>query len=271
MIMNVWQTIVSWVTDTSLAVTGRVIPFILIVACGILLIQILLTIVKKFLEKSRLEKAAHSLIVSVIRVTAYVMLALIAASKLGIDITGLVALASVITLAISLALQNSLANLIGGFTLLNTKPFASGDYVEIAGQAGTVKEIGMAYTKLLTPDNKLIYIPNASVVSAEIVNYTCTGTRRLDVAVSASYDMPVEKVLQALREAGTVDQALADPPVFVAVTNYGESTIEYTLRIWCRTEDYWPANFLIKRRVKEIFDREGLKMTYSNINVHIKP
>lgn len=268
--MNVWQTIVSWFTNTSLAVTGRVIPFILIMVCGILLIQILLTIVKKFLARSRLEKAAHSLILSVIRVTAYVMLALIGASKLGIDTTGLVALASVVTLAVSLALQNSLANLIGGFTLLNTKPFASGDYVEIAGQSGTVKEIGMAYTKLLTPDNKLTYIPNASVVSAEIVNYTCTGTRRLDVTVNASYETPVEKVLEALREAGDVDQALDDPAIFVAVTNYGESAIEYTLRIWCRTDDYWPANFLIKKRVKEIFDREGLKMTYPNLNVHIK-
>lgn len=268
--MNVWQTIVSWFTNTSLAVTGRVIPFILIMVCGILLIQILLTIVKKFLARSRLEKAAHSLILSVIRVTAYVMLALIGASKLGIDTTGLVALASVVTLAVSLALQNSLANLIGGFTLLNTKPFASGDYVEIAGQSGTVKEIGMAYTKLLTPDNKLTYIPNASVVSAEIVNYTCTGTRRLDVTVNASYETPVEKVLEALREAGDVEQALDDPAIFVAVTNYGESAIEYTLRIWCRTDDYWPANFLIKKRVKEIFDREGLEMTYPNLNVHIK-
>lgn len=268
--MNVWQTIVSWFTNTSLAVTGRVIPFILIMVCGILLIQILLTIVKKFLARSRLEKAAHSLILSVIRVTAYVMLALIGASKLGIDTTGLVALASVVTLAVSLALQNSLANLIGGFTLLNTKPFASGDYVEIAGQSGTVKEIGMAYTKLLTPDNKLTYIPNASVVSAEIVNYTCTGTRRLDVTVNAAYEAPVEKVLEALREAGDVEQALDDPAIFVAVTNYGESAIEYTLRIWCRTDDYWPANFLIKKRVKEIFDREGLEMTYPNLNVHIK-
>lgn len=268
--MNVWQTIVSWFTNTSLAVTGRVIPFILIMVCGILLIQILLTIAKKFLARSRLEKAAHSLILSVIRVTAYVMLALIGASKLGIDTTGLVALASVVTLAVSLALQNSLANLIGGFTLLNTKPFASGDYVEIAGQSGTVKEIGMAYTKLLTPDNKLTYIPNASVVSAEIVNYTCTGTRRLDVTVNAAYETPVEKVLEALREAGDVEQALDDPAIFVAVTNYGESAIEYTLRIWCRTDDYWPANFLIKKRVKEIFDREGLEMTYPNLNVHIK-
>ena len=126
------------------------------------------------------------------------------------------------SLAISLALQNSLTNLIGGFTLLYTKPFKSGDYVEIAGQSGTVDTIGMAYTRLITPDNKLIFIPNNAVVSAEITNYTVRGKRRLDIAVTASYDAPTEQVLTALRAAADVPGVLEDPAVFTALTGYGE-------------------------------------------------
>lgn len=261
----------SWLADIGLSTANRMVPFALIIIVGIVLVQTVLTIIKKILSKSKMEKAAHSLILSVVRIVAYVMLALVGASALGLDITGLVALASVVTLAISLALQNSLTNLIGGFTLLYTKPFKSGDYVEVAGQAGTVSEIGMAYTKLITPDNKLTYIPNASVVSAEIVNYTCTGTRRLDIAVSVSYDTPIDDVLKALHEAGSVEKILPDQGVFTAVTKYNQGTVDYVLRVWTKTEDFWDVNFLLNKRVKEIFDREGLKMAYPRLNVHLNP
>ena len=205
-----------------------------------------------------------------VRVVLYGLLILIAASALGIDVTGVVALASVVTLALSLALQNSLTNLIGGFTLLYTHPFTSGDYVEIAGQSGTVQEIGMAYTKLTTPDNKMVSIPNSSVVGAEIVNYTVTGTRRVDVEVTASYDAPIQKVIAALREAADVPQRLEDKDIFAEVMNYGDSSISYAVRIWTTGADYWTAKFDIQRRIKEIFDREGIEMTYPHLNVHIQ-
>jgi len=147
-----------------------ILPALLLVVIGIVVIVIIKKIVNSILVKSKLEKAAHSLIKSVISVILYLLLGLIVASKLGIDVTGVVALASVLTLAISLSVQNMLTNLIGGFTLLSTKPFVSGDFVEIAGQSGTVKEIGLTYTKLLTPDNKEVSIPNSAVVAAQIVN-----------------------------------------------------------------------------------------------------
>ncbi len=263
------QTFLNWLTSTGYAALSRILPFLLILLVGFIIIRIVMSIAKKLLANSKLEKAAHSLILSVLRVLLYGLLSLIAASSLGIDVTGIVALASVLTLAVSLALQNSLSNLIGGFTLLYTKPFHSGDYVEIAGQAGTVKEIGMAYTKLTTPDNKLTYIPNSAVIAAEIVNYSVTGTRRVDVNISASYTTPMDDVLTALKEACTVPQALEDPAVFVAITKYGESAIEYTARVWVKTDDYWDVWFDVNKRVKEIFDRDGLQMTYPHINVHL--
>lgn len=257
-----------FMTLGTLAVS-TILPAVILAAVGILLIQLLLKVTKTFLEKSKLEKAAYTLILSCIKVVGYVLLALMVASKLGIDVTGIVALASVLTLAVSLALQNILANVIGGFTLLYTKPFASGDFVEIAGQSGTVKEIGLTYTKLATADNKLVSIPNSAVIAAEIVNYTTTGTRRVDVAASASYDMAVEDVLAALREAGAVSTALADPAPFAAVKNYGESSVEYILQVWCKAEDYWTTLFTINNNVKAVFEQNNIHMSYPHINVHM--
>ena len=125
-----------------------ILPVVAILVIGILVIRILMRIINKTLKKSKLEKAAHSLIKTVIRAVLYGLLVLMAASRLGVDVTGVVALASVVALAASLAVQNILTNVMGGFTLLYTKPFSSGDFVEIAGQSGTVQEIGLAYTRL---------------------------------------------------------------------------------------------------------------------------
>lgn len=246
-----------------------ILPVIIILVIGILAIRLLLRIVSKALEKTKLEKIAHTLIKSVLRIVLYVLLGLIVASKLGIDVTGIVALASVLTLAVSLSVQNALTNLIGGFTLLYTKPFTSGDFVEIAGQSGTVKEIGLTYTKLATGDNKIISIPNSAVVAAEIVNYSVSGTRRVDITVSASYTAPVESVLDALREAACVPTAFDAPAPFAAVKNYGDSAIEYVLQIWCSSPDYWTTFFDANQKIKEVFDAKNISMTYPHLNVHL--
>lgn len=260
---------IEWLTHLATSIANRILPFLFIMIAGILIIKIVLKIVNKALEKSKLEKAAHSLIKSLIRTVLYLLLGLIAASSLGIDVTGIIALASVLTLAVSLSVQNLLTNVIGGFTLLYTKPFKSGDYVEIASESGTVSEIGMTYTKLTTPDNKLIYIPNSAVVSADITNYSVTGTRRVDIAISASYDAPTQTVLDALYEAAKVDGVMADPAPFAAVTKYGDHAIEYTLRVWTATDDYWNVYYAMNEKVRTTFKESGISMTYPHLNVHL--
>jgi len=260
-------TFFAWLESFAVA---SLLPAVIITVVGILAIRLVNQLVKVALEKSKLEKAAHSLIKTGIRVVLYILLALIVASRLGIDVTGVVALASVLTLAVSLSVQNALTNVIGGFTLLSTKPFVSGDFVEIAGQSGTVKEVGLTYTKLATADNKIVSIPNSAVVAAQIVNYTVSGKRRVDIAVSAAYSAPVELVLEALRQAGAVETALADPKPFAAVQNYGESAIDYTLQVWCLSGDYWTTLFEVNRRIKQVFDERGVEMTYPHINVHLE-
>lgn len=247
----------------------RICTAVVLLAIGILAIRVVTNILNRAMEKSRLEKAAHSLITSLAKAALYILLGLIIASTLGIDVTSIVALASVLTLAVSLSLQNMLSNVIGGFTILYTHPFHSGDYVEIAEQSGTVQEINMTYTTLATPDNKLVSIPNSAVVAAQIVNYSSAGTRRVEVNVSASYDAPTQKVIDALALAGTMDNVLLDPAPQAVILNYGESAIEYSLRVWVKTEDYWDVYFAVTQRIKDIFDEQGIQMTYPHLNVHL--
>ena len=263
------EMIKNWINIAGNFAVAKLLPAVIILVIGILVVKLVIKLVDTALAKSSLEKAAHSLIRSIVKTALYVVLLLIVAANLGIDVTGIVALASVLTLAVSLSVQNALTNLIGGFTLLSTKPFVSGDFVEIAGQSGAVKEIGLTYTKLATGDNKIVSIPNSAVVSAQIVNYTVSGSRRVDINVSASYNAPVDTVLEALREAGAVETARPDRAPFAAVKDYGDSAINYVLQVWCNSADYWTTLFNTNRRIKEVFDEKGIEMTYPHLNVHL--
>lgn len=242
---------------------------VLILVIGVLIIRVIMRLITAALEKSHLEKAAHSLILSLARAAMYILLFLIAASQMGIDVSSIVALASVLTLALSLALQNMVSNLIGGFVILYTHPFHSGDYVEIAGQGGTVKEISMTYTVLATPDNRIISIPNSAVAAAQVVNYSSADSRRVELTVTASYDAPTQKVLDALVLAGTVDNALLNPAPSAVIVSYDDSAIRYSLRIWVKPGDYWDVYFQVNQRIKDIFDQQGIEMTYPHLNVHL--
>lgn len=242
---------------------------VLILVIGILVIRVIMRLITAALEKSHLEKAAHSLILSLTRAAMYILLFLIAASQMGIDVSSIVALASVLTLALSLALQNMVSNLIGGFVILYTHPFHSGDYVEIAGQGGTVKEISMTYTVLATPDNRIISIPNSAVAAAQVVNYSSADSRRVELTVTASYDAPTQKVLDALVLAGTVDNALLNPAPSAVIVSYDDSAIRYSLRIWVKPGDYWDVYFQVNQRIKDVFDQQGIEMTYPHLNVHL--
>lgn len=266
---GVFSMLKEFLTALGTGALNKVLHAVLVLVIGLLIIRVVTKLLQGGLEKSHLEKAAHSLILSLAKVAMYILLGLSVASSLGIDVTGIVALASVLTLAVSLSLQNMLTNVIGGFTILSTHPFHSGDYVEIAGQSGTVQEINMTYTRLATFDNKLISIPNSAVVAAQIVNYSAADTRRVDIPVSASYDAPTQKVIDALVQAGTMDNVLLTPAPSACVSSYGDSAIAYTLRVWVKTEDYWDVYFALTQRVKDVFDEQGIAMTYPHLNVHL--
>ncbi len=259
----------NWLRIALTGFASRILPPLILAAVGILAIQLVLKLAADTLKKTKLERAAHRLILTVTKTVLYLLLGLSVAKSLGIDITGVVALASVLTLAVSLSLQNALTNMFGGFTLLHNKPFTTGDFVEISGQSGNITEIGLAYTKLTTPDNKIISIPNSSVVASQIVNYTAAGTRRADITVTASYDAPVPTVLAALREAADVPTAEKDPAPFVGVSDYGDNAIEYVLQVWTSCEHYRDTLFSVRENIKTVFDAKGIEMTYPHLNVHL--
>jgi len=257
-----------WLTAFLSDGAGKLLTALMILLGGIVVIRMIMKILNKFLETGKLEKAAHTLIKSLARVVLYLLLGLMVADSLGIDVTGVIALASVLTLSISLALQNALANVFGGCTLLYTAPFHSGDFVDIGSESGTVVEIGMTYTKLQTPDNKMISIPNSTVVSGDIVNYSITGTRRVDIPVTAVYSEPCQKVLDALIQSATDDRVLLEPAPVAVIDSYGDNTIRYILRAWTKTADYWDVRNAIMLRVKSNFDAQGIRMVYPHIHVY---
>ena len=245
----------------------QLIPAVLILVIGILVIRLIMAVTGKLLKKTKMDNPVLGLLRSAIRVVLYLLLSLICASALGLDVTGVVALASVLTLAVSLSLQDALANVIGGFTLLTTKPFSMGDFVEVAGQTGTVSAIGLNYTKLTTTDNKTVSIPNAQVVAAEIVNYTVAGTRRTDITVYVSAEHPAKQVMEALTEAATVPTALPEKPISVVISDYSQGAVVYLLQVWSKSPDYWTTTCQTKENIKTIFEREHIHMCYNQIKI----
>ena len=239
----------------------RALGAVLTLAVGLILIKYLMKLVGRALSRSRLEKAAHSMVLGILQVTLYLLL--------GIDVTGVVAVASVLTLAVSLAMQNLLTNLVGGFTILTTHPFHSGDFVDIGEESGMVDEISMTYTRLITPDNKVVFVPNSTVAASQITNYTVGGTRRAEIKVTASYDMEAQDVIDALLQAAQVEKVLQDPAPFAALTSYDDSAIGYVLRFWTKTEDYWDVYFQVNQRIQAVFAENKIEMCYPHLNVHL--
>lgn len=241
-----------------------------LLAVCLILVKILLKVTDKILRRTGIDRSLHIFLRTAVKAVLLFLTVLIVAPSLGIPVTSLVAVLSVAGLAVSLAVQNSLSNVAGGIQLLTAKPFTVGDYVEVGSIAGTVAFVGIFYTRINTGDNKLIQIPNSQIAGEKIINYTAEPERRVDLKFTASYDAPVETVKQAMTQVmGSHPLTLATPEPFVRVSNYGDSSIEYTMRVWCATGDYWTVYFDMMEQVKEAFDKAGVEMTYPHLNVHM--
>ena len=237
---------------------------------GLVAIRIIMGIVDRALAKSNSLNALGKYIRSVVRVLLWFLLILIVADSMGIKVTSLVAMFSVAGLAVSLALQNTLSNLAGGVMLLVTKTFDVGDFVEANGVSGTVEAVGLAYSTLVTVDSKQVFIPNSEIASAKIVNYTRLGKRRVDMVFTASYDAPTKTVKTAIQETlAKFPQIHQEPAPAIYLSNYGASSIEYTVRVWVDSADYWTVYFGVMEDIRESFDRYNVEMTYDHLNVHV--
>ena len=205
-----------------------------------------------------------------VNIFLWFLLALMIAGSLNIDVTSVIAMLSVAGLAVSLALQNTLSNLAGGLQILVSKPFVVGDYIDADGTAGTVAEIGLAYTKLTTPDAKRISVPNNQLAAAKVTNYTNEGGRRVDLVFSASYDAPTETEKTAIREVlDAIPAVRQDPKPVIWINAYGASSIDYVVRAWTTTQDYWDVYYALMEGVRDSFARHKVEMTYNHLNVHL--
>lgn len=233
-------------------------------------VRLIVTLIRKVLEKTPLDSILQRYVLRALRFVLWIIAILISAEQLGIPVTSLVAFLSVLSLAISLAVQNVLSNIAGGLVILITKPFQPGDYVETPDGNGYVTDIHLSYTHLDTLDGLRISVPNSNLAAGKIVNHTSRGTLRVEHIVTASYDAPISTVRQACLDAvGKTANVLPDPAPAVYVSAYGESSISYTVRCWCAAADYWDTYYALLEEIKLSFDAADVEMTYNHLNVHI--
>ena len=237
---------------------------------GLLVVKVLLRLTAKLLARSKMLADLSRYLLSAAKVLLYVLLALVVLGSLGVEVTSFVALLSVAGLAVSLAMQNTLSNVAGGMMLLVSKPFSAGDYISADGTEGTVEAVGLSYCTIKTIDNKEVFIPNAQISGAKIINYNRLGRRRVDLTFTASYDAPTAEVKTAIRDAmAHFPQILNDPAPVTYLSEYGASSISYVVRMWVDAANYWDVYYGMLEAVRETFSERGVEMTYDHLNVHM--
>lgn len=237
---------------------------------GWFLARLAARLTKKAISKGKVDALAAGFIGSLVKSVVLVAAGVSAVAQLGVNITSLVAALGAAGLTASFALQGSLSNLVSGIQVIFTKPFAMGDYLSFGAYEGTVKKIEILTTTLSTFDNKEVVVPNSMITSDVVVNFTSSGTRRLDLSYGVSYRADLKKakgILEAL--VGEDSRAFRDPAPLVAVGELKESSVTLVCKVWCKAEDYWPLYYHLQEAVKEAFDREGVSIPYPQLDVHL--
>lgn len=247
-----------------------IVLFVLVLIVGYIAIKVITGIFRKMMNKSRLKGAAGNFLTSLVKTALVVLYVIILLSMLGVDTTSLVALFSVLTLAISLAVQGVISNLASGIMLVVTKPFEEGDFVDIGGTSGTVEKINITCTKLKTGDNKVVTIPNSSVTSAVITDYSTKDTRRVDFTFSVAYGSDVEKVKSIILDVLTKHElTLDDPAPMVRLTEHGASSLDFVARVWAKNSDYWTVCFDVKEQVLAALEANNISIPFPQMDVHV--
>ncbi|HSH35380.1 mechanosensitive ion channel family protein [Schnuerera sp.] len=243
---------------------------IIVLIVGSTIIKFLIKVLEKQIQRSKLDNSLKPFIMSLISAILKILLALSVISILGVDITSFVAILAAAGFAVGLAFQGSLSNFAGGILLLTLRPFKIGDFIEGAGYSGTVKGIQILYTELVTPDNKSVYIPNGDLSNAGIVNYSKNSTRRVDLTFGVGYEADNNHVIKTLKDiVDNHPSVLDEPEPFIRLTGHGDSAVEYTVRIWVKSEDYWGVYFDILEQAKIRFDEENISIPYPQMDIHL--
>ena len=252
---------------------GKVLIVALVVfVVGLLLIAIVKKAVKKTSTKSRsVDNAAASFITSIVALVAYVVLLIVMIAALGFSTEGIIAALSSVMLAVALGLQGTLASLANGILLIFTKPFQAGDFVDIGGTCGTVKEVKLFCVKIVTGDNLTVVIPNNTVFGSTIINYSKMPLRRIDLLFSVTYGTDIKKVKQLLLDHVAKDERVEkNPAPFCRLTEYGDSGLNITLRVWAPASEYWNVRLDYLEDVLELFAENGIEVPYNTIDVNVR-
>ncbi len=250
----------------------RIIGAIAIFVIGKWIAKKLSVLIKKLMERGEIDPTLSAFIASIIDILLMVVVVLAAIKNLGIDTTSFIAILGAAGLAIGLALQGTFGNIGSGVILILFRPFEVGNFVSVGGESGTVEAITLFNTTLLTPDNKVILIPNSAVASGNITNFSTKEERRVDFVFGIGYDDDLKlakATLQGIVDADT--RILKDPASFIGVGELGDSSVNFTVRVWVKASDYWGVHFDTIEKVKLTFDEKGISIPYPQMDIHLDP
>lgn len=256
--------------DTLISAIIKILGALLLLIIGLKLIKMFTKRMRKKNYFSKMDASVRSFIYSGLSIILKLIVIITAISILGVPLTAITAAISSVGLAIGLALQGSLSNLAGGVMILTFRPFKIGDFVDTHTDTGTVEDISVFYTTLLTMDNKTVIIPNSVVSNNTIVNYTAKGVRRLDLEFGVSYDSDIDKVKDVLVKCALKnDKALKEPEAKAKLLKHDQSALIFVLQVWCGISDYADLKFELNEDVKKAFDENGIEIPFQQLDIHI--
>ncbi len=226
--------------------------------------------VGRLLIHTKLDIILVEFVQSLVNALLLIVVIVTALDQLGVNTTSLIAILGAAGLAIGLALQGSLQNFAAGFMLLLFRPFKSGDFIEAAGTMGVVEKISIFSTIMRTGDNKEVTIPNGAIYSGNIINYSARATRRIDMVFGIGYGDDMKKARDIIAAVLTADdRILADPEPVIAVSELGASSVNFVVRPWVKTDDFWPVKFDLTEKIKQAFDDQGISIPFPQMDVHM--
>lgn len=246
---------------------------VILLVVGTKLIKFAVKMLKSIMQKSNVEQGVVTFLSSLAKYALYFVLGMLILSQFGVTSASVIAVLGSAGLAVGMALQGSLSNFAGGVLILLLKPFVVGDYIveNGGGQEGTVAEIGIFYTKLLTVDNKAIYLPNGALSNNSIVNVSAMSKRRVDIEVGVSYSSDLSKVKAILTDIATNEEArLENEDMNIFVSSLGDSSVNMGVRIWVNSGDYWTAKWRMTEEIKLALDKNGIEIPFPQVDVNLK-
>ena len=257
-------------SSTVVALGKNIVIALVIFYVGRMVVGLVVRGLRRVMQKQEVDKTLETFICNLVRMALLVVVVIAAIGALGIQTTSFIAIFGAAGLAVGLALQGSLSNFAAGVLIVLFRPYRVGDYIEAAGISGSVEQVQILTTVLKTPDNKQIIVPNSQVMDSIITNYSANDTRRVDMVVGVSYSDDLDKVRSILEElVAAEERILDDPACTIAVSELADSSVNFVLRPWVKTADYWGVWFDMTEAVKKRFDQEGISIPFPQQDIHL--